>query len=181
MTWFAKPYADAVQRMRVPIGFLGATALAVFSRPDGRSLAAGIPLCLLGLWLRTWAAGHLRKNQALTRSGPYGWVRNPLYAGSLLLAAGFVVAGGAPWLGLLFAAVFALVYLPVIEQEEQHLRTLFPEYAAYAEQVPLLVPRRRLAVDGDFSWSQWKVNEEWKAVGATALGYALLWLKAVTW
>ena len=41
----------------------------------------------------------------------------------------------------MFAAVFLLVYLPVIQNEEQHLRKLFPEYAAYAERVPALLPR----------------------------------------
>ena len=42
---------------------------------------------------------------------------------------------------MLFAAVFLLVYLPVIQNEEQHLRKIFPEYAGYAERVPALIPR----------------------------------------
>ncbi len=37
--------------------------------------------------------------------------------------------------------VFLLVYLPVIQNEEQHLRQIFPEYAGYAERVPALFPR----------------------------------------
>ena len=44
-------------------------------------------------------------------------------------------------LGLLFAGLFALVYLPAIELEEQHLMAILPGYAAFAERVPLLVPR----------------------------------------
>ena len=76
--------------------------------------------------MRAWAAGHLEKNLALTESGPYAHVRNPLYLGTLTVAAGFVIAARRWELGVLFAAVFVLIYLPVVELEEQHLRKLFP-------------------------------------------------------
>src|SRR5579863_8843516 len=41
-------------------------------------------------------------------------------------------------LAALFAAVFLLIYLPAIELEEQHLRQLFPNFAAYSERIPAL-------------------------------------------
>ena len=178
---FPKPYAALVQRFRVPFGFLLAIALAWFSKPTSQTLLAGIPFCLAGLGLRAWAAGHLRKNQMLTVSGPYGWMRNPLYAGSLILAAGFVVASGTWWLGVLFGAVFILIYLPVIQQEEQHLRKLFPEFGDYAQSVSLLWPKPpRNPTQARFDPSQWKRNQEYKAVLAAAIGYALLSLKSVS-
>lgn len=179
MPTFPKPYADAVQRLRVPFGFILAGALGWFSKPSPLALVAGVPLCLAGLLLRSWAAGHLRKNETLTMSGPYAWMRNPLYAGSLLLTAGFVIASGTPWLGVLFGAVFLLIYLPVIEQEEQHLRVLFPEFAGYAASVPLLWPKPpRVRPGARFSWDTWRRNQEYKAIGATAIGFALMALKA---
>ncbi len=61
--------------------------------------------------------------------------------GTLTTAAGFVIASRRWELGVVFAAVFLLVYLPVVELEEQHLRKLFPDYAAYAARVPKLLPR----------------------------------------
>jgi len=139
--WFPKRYADAVARLRVPGGFLLVAAFAWYSRPSVRSLWAGIPLFVLGLALRGWAAGHLAKNQSLATGGPYAYTRNPLYLGTLLVAAGLAVAAQSPGLASLFAAVFVLIYLPVIEQEEQHLRKIFPGYAEYAGQVPALWPR----------------------------------------
>ena len=138
---FPKPYADAVARLRVPSGFLIVVVFAWFSRPTPQSMAIGIPLSLLGLALRAWAAGCLAKNQQLATGGPYAYTRNPLYIGTLLVAAGLAAASRSVGLAALFAAVFLLVYLPVIQNEEQHLRKIFPEYAAYAERVPALIPR----------------------------------------
>lgn len=180
MAAFSPGYARTVQRLRVPLGFVLAASMAWFSHPTARTLLAAVPLCVAGLTLRSWAAGHLRKNQTLAVSGPYAWMRNPLYAGSLLLAGGFVVGSGNPWLGLLFGAAFVLVYLPVIQQEEEHLAKLFPEFRAYATQVPLLWPKApRMRTGERFSPSLWRTNEEYKALAATVTGFVLLALKAV--
>jgi len=141
MIQFPKPYADVVARLRVPSGFLIVIVFAWFSRPTPRSMAIGIPLSLLGLALRAWAAGCLAKNQQLATGGPYAYTRNPLYIGTLLTAAGLAVASCSTGLAVLFLAVFLLVYLPVIQNEEQHLRKIFPEYSGYAEHVPALIPR----------------------------------------
>ena len=143
MIAFPKRYADFVARLRVPSGFLIVAAFAWFAHPTAGSLALGLPVSVLGLALRAWAAGCLAKNRQLATGGPYAYTRNPLYIGTLLVAAGLAVAARSVGLGLFFAAVFLLVYLPVIQLEEQHLRRLFPEYAAYAERVPALWPRRR--------------------------------------
>ena len=139
--WFPKPYADRAARLRVPGGFVLVAAFAWYSHPSVRSLWIGIPVAVLGLALRGWAAGHLAKNQSLATCGPYAYTRNPLYLGTLLVAAGLAAASRSPGLAALFAAVFLLIYLPVIEQEEQHLRKIFPGYPEYAAEVPSLWPR----------------------------------------
>jgi protein-S-isoprenylcysteine O-methyltransferase Ste14 len=185
---FPKPYADFVARLRVPCGFALVAAFAWFSHPAARSLAVGLPVSLIGLALRAWAAGHLAKNQALATSGPYAYTRNPLYLGTLLVAAGLVIASRSVGLGLLFLAVFVLIYLPVIQLEEQHLRSLFPDYAAYAACVPALWPwrhsdRRTEVRPGAlkraaraFQWSLYVKNGEYQAaLGFLAGALFLLW------
>jgi protein-S-isoprenylcysteine O-methyltransferase Ste14 len=175
--WFPKPYADAVARLRVICGFLMVAAFAWFSQPSAASLAAGLPVAALGLMLRAWAAGHLEKNTNLADGGPYRYLRNPLYIGTLLAAAGFAIASRRWELAILFAVLFVAVYLPVIELEEQHLRKLFPDYARYADQVPMLVPRfpgrpspRR------FQFALYRKNEEFQAgVGFLAGAALLVW------
>ncbi len=138
---FPKHYSDVVARLRVPCGFLLVAAFAWFSKPSMNTLSIGLPISVAGLMLRAWAAGHLAKDRELAQSGPYAYTRNPLYMGTLLVAAGLVVASRSLWLGVLFAAVFLLIYLPVVELEQQHLSTIFPAYAAYSERVPAFWPK----------------------------------------
>ena len=107
MPAFPKRYADAVAKLRVPAGFVLVLVFAWFSRPTSHSLALGLPFGLLGLALRAWAAGCLAKNQQLATGGPYAYTRNPLYLGTLLVAAGLVIASRNIGLGILFIAVFS--------------------------------------------------------------------------
>jgi protein-S-isoprenylcysteine O-methyltransferase Ste14 len=171
---FPKAYADFVAKLRVPCGFVLLLAFALLSYPTAASLEAGLPLACFGLLLRGWAAGHLAKNQALATTGPYAYIRNPLYAGTLIAAAGIVIACRNGFLAAIFAAIFGLVYLPVIELEEQHLRDIFPNYATYAERVPRLVPRVwKARQESRFSWVLYRKNEEYKALGGflAAMGW----------
>ena len=182
MIQFPKRYADQVARLRVPSGFLIVAVFAWFSHPTVASLEIGIPISLAGLALRAWAAGCLAKNCELATGGPYAYTRNPLYIGTLLVAAGLVVASRSIWLGVLFVAVFALVYLPVIQLEEQHLRRLFPDYEAYADQVPALCPRFRPALSKNpnpFRISLYLKNQEYNAGAGFAAGVLLLLWKVV--
>jgi protein-S-isoprenylcysteine O-methyltransferase Ste14 len=176
---FPKPYADTVARLRVPSGFLLVLVFAWFSHPTARSLWTGLPVSLAGLALRGWAAGCLAKNRQLATGGPYAYTRNPLYIGTLLVAAGLSIAARSPWLAMLFVLVFVFVYLPVIQLEEQHLREIFPGYAEYAAQVPALWPRFRPASENSsdpFSFSLYLSNQEYQAGAGLAAGMLfLLW------
>ncbi len=172
---FPKPYADFVQRLRAPSGFALVAAFAYWSEPTVRSLSIGLAVAVMGLLLRGWAAGHLEKNQRLATGGPYALTRNPLYIGTLLVAAGLAIASRQPGLAVLFAAVFGLIYLPAIELEEQHLRQLFPEYREYARDVPRLGFRlNRQKARRSFRFALYRKNEEYKAAAGFLAGVALL-------
>ncbi|MGC2658686.1 MAG: methyltransferase [Bryobacteraceae bacterium] len=178
--WFPKRYADAVARLRVPCGFLLLITFAVLSRPTRASILNSIPICALGLFIRAWAAGHLAKNQDLATSGPYAYLRNPLYAGTLITAVGIMIAARNLALAAIFILVFTLVYLPVIELEEQHLREIFPDYAIYALSIHRLLPLQKWpGAQRRFSWSLYRRNEEYKAL----IGFliALAWLIFRSW
>jgi protein-S-isoprenylcysteine O-methyltransferase Ste14 len=179
MMRFPKRYADLVARLRVPSSFLLVIVFGWLSHPTAISLGAGFLIAAIGLALRAWAAGCLAKNRQLASSGPYAYTRNPLYIGTLLVAAGLVVASRNVWLGILFAAVFAFIYLPVIQLEEQHLREIFPDYAEYAAQVPALLPRLTPAPQKNpqpFRTSLYLKNKEYEAGAGFAAGMLfLLW------
>lgn len=182
MIRFPKPWADAVAKLRVPSGFLIVAVFAWFSHPTVGSLEWGLPISLVGLGLRAWAAGCLAKNQQLATSGPYAYTRNPLYLGTLLVAAGLAVAARSPGLGLLFAAVFVFVYLPVIQNESEYLHVLFADYAAYASAVPLLLPRltpHRQGNPNPFRLALYLRNQEYNAGAGFAAGMLFLLWKLV--
>jgi len=171
---FPKPYADFVARLRVPSGFLLVAAFAWFAHPSPQSLAFGLPLSAAGLMLRAWAAGHLAKNRRLTTSGPYAYIRNPLYLGTLVVAGGLAIACRSVGLAILFGFVFLFIYLPVIMLEEQHLRELFPEFESYARSVPALIPYRRGSAHGRFSWALYRKNQEYQALVGFMAGIVYL-------
>jgi protein-S-isoprenylcysteine O-methyltransferase Ste14 len=156
----------------------------LLASPSRASLAAGIVLTAAGLGLRGWSAGTIRKGEMLTTSGPYAFVRNPLYVGSFLVGAGLAVAAGS-WLWLvLFVGFFAVVYGPTIAAEAERLTEQFGQrYVEYAAKVPAFVPRLTpfRAPDGDpagsFTWRQYQRNREWEALLGSAAAYAALALK----
>ena len=175
MSAFPKPYADRVAKLRVPFGFILVITFAWLSQPSPGSMMIGLPVAALGLLLRGWAAGHLEKNLRLAQSGPYAYVRNPLYLGTLLVALGLVIAARRWLLALTFAAVFLLVYLPVIELEEQHLRQLFPVFRDYEQRVPALLPTLQpLRATQSFRWELYVRNREYQALGGMMLGVVFL-------
>jgi protein-S-isoprenylcysteine O-methyltransferase Ste14 len=129
-------------RLRVPLGFLFGILFLVFAWPGWTSLAIGGGVALIGIFIRAWASGHIRKNSKLAVSGPYAHTRNPLYLGSFLLGAGFTGASGYWWVPLIFCIIFLSIYLPVMNAEKEDLKSLFGEdYEEYARRVPLFFPR----------------------------------------
>jgi protein-S-isoprenylcysteine O-methyltransferase Ste14 len=173
--FFPKHYADVVQRLRVPLGFVLVGAFAWLAAPTPGSLVAGLPVALVGVAARAWAAGHLKKNTELAMSGPYAYVRNPLYVGTLTTALGLAIAARQIGLAVLFGLAFLLVYLPAIELEEQHLRKLFPGFDAYAERVPMIVPRiPPIPSTERFQLSVYLRNREYEALGGFLAGAAYL-------
>jgi protein-S-isoprenylcysteine O-methyltransferase Ste14 len=168
------------RRVRLRIGFLFGIAYLIFARPTPGSLLLGLPVALVGLLVRAWAAGHIVKNEQLTMTGPYAHTRNPLYFGSFLIAAGFALA--AHWsLLLVLIALFAFIYGPTIEQERTAIRTRFPEdYARYEANVPAFAPRlmpwRGQTRGESFSFTLYMRQREWQA--GLAFVAASVWLVA---
>src|SRR5665213_3058259 len=169
------------RRIRVPLGFVVAAVFLVFAAPTWRSLTWSLLLVVPGVWLRGYAAGYVKKNAELTVTGPYAYTRNPLYLGSMSIAFGFAVAAGRWWLVVLLVGMFLAIYVPTILSEETFLRGAFPEFGAYAERVPRLLPRltpaRFGAVAGRFSGERYLHHREYNAgMGAAAI-YAVLILR----
>jgi protein-S-isoprenylcysteine O-methyltransferase Ste14 len=175
----ATGWGRVARRIRVPMGFLFALLFLWLARPTFTSMALSLLLVVPGLWLRGYAAGYVKKNAELTVTGPYGYTRNPLYLGSMLIAFGFAGASRSPWIAAVLAALFALIYAPVIRSEEEYLRGAFPGFDAYSRRVPRLLPRLTPAraegtEGGRFSPALYRKHREYNALLGAAGIYAAL-------
>ena len=167
-------------RWRVRLGYPVALVVFFLACPTLRSMTIGAAISLVGLLLRAWAAGHLRKHLELSTSGPYAFTRNPLYLGSLFLAVGFVVAGRSWLAAALFAFYFLLFYPAVMRREETKLHASYgAAYDNYSRRVPLFlpVPGRRIASSARFSRALYLRNREYQAALGFLVGMALLGLR----
>jgi protein-S-isoprenylcysteine O-methyltransferase Ste14 len=187
--WISR-WQKVARRIRVPLGFLAA-ALYLFSlwqhAPRAAAVAWSLALVLPGLWLRGYASGYVKKNRELTVTGPYAYTRNPLYLGSMLIAAGFAVALLSWPFALVLAVGFAVIYIPVIASEERFLRATFSGFDDYCRRVPRIIPRLTPARNGtkdsdagSFSIDLYLRHREYNAaVGAALLYLSLLFLRPV--
>jgi protein-S-isoprenylcysteine O-methyltransferase Ste14 len=164
-------------RWRVAAAYPLALVGLWLARPTSKSFLIGGIVALIGLLIRCLAAGVVRKGEQLATSGPYAWTRNPLYFGSVILAAGFAVIADSWIVGALMAAYLLIFYPAVIKREEADLRGRFgARFDAYAARVPAFFPWPHAQPAGapGFSWAQYVKNHEYRAVTGAVLALALL-------
>jgi len=109
----------------------------------------GVSLCALGLGLAVWARVHIGRNWGLPMSrkedpelvttGPYAFVRHPIYGGILLGILGSVVGESVIW--LLPLILFAVYFIYSARREERLMLAQFPQaYSAYMKRTTMLLP-----------------------------------------
>jgi protein-S-isoprenylcysteine O-methyltransferase Ste14 len=106
----------------------------------------GASLCALGLAFSVWARFHLGRNWSgtvtikedhqLIQTGPYRWVRHPIYTGVLLAVVGTFLALVPSFAGLVGMAVLVAAFSFKLRQEERVMTNQFPDaYPAYKKRV----------------------------------------------
>ena len=109
----------------------------------------GLILCALGLSLAIWARKYLgwnwglpmsvKENPELVTTGPYRYVRHPIYSGMLLAMLGSALASGVLWL-ILFI-VFGTFFVIAARSEERLMLRQFPaEYPEYRARTKAIIP-----------------------------------------
>ena len=146
------------RRFRQLLGWVFIFAVTIWGAPTMPAMFwAGVAVTALGMFMRLWASGFVRKNQVLATNGPYARVRHPLYTGNLLICIGFSLASGAWWAWPVGIAFVALFYPDAIRYEDRKLGGLFPEaWGPWARETPALVPgfKKSAAASSDkWSWS----------------------------
>jgi protein-S-isoprenylcysteine O-methyltransferase Ste14 len=169
-----------MKRYRTLLSMVLGLVFLVLAQPNRTSLFLGAGLILLGESVRIWSSGYIRKNRMLTKTGPYSLSRNPLYVGSFLMGAGFVISMGIVWMMVLFVFFYICVYWFTIRWEEDNLKRKFPgEWEEYFSKVPRFYRPTGLAgyVPGEFTWSQVFKNKELWNASVVLIVYIVLWGK----
>jgi protein-S-isoprenylcysteine O-methyltransferase Ste14 len=173
-------------RTVIPVPIVLALLIIPPSRPP---LWLGIFVTAAGEVLRLSAVRHIgtvsrtRTDRLgpLVASGPFRWVRNPLYIGNVAIWIGLALVAGLPWLVIPIALVLALEYHAIVRWEEQLLASrLGQPYAEYMRTVPRWVPRppdrEASTVAAVFGWRETFFSERGTLI-AIAVGLVLLWIK----
>jgi len=127
--------------------------LIIFASPSPFSSGIGFIILMFGELLRFWAVGYagaatrarsMGVARQLVTTGPYAYVRNPLYLGNFLLSLGVCIISGVYWMILVLLLGYILQYLPIILAEEDYLRKECGKvYDEYFISVPRFIPRIR--------------------------------------
>jgi protein-S-isoprenylcysteine O-methyltransferase Ste14 len=121
--------------------------------PSSTAYWIGVALVIAGLAFAIWARVHLGRNWSgtvtvkqgheLIRSGPYGYVRHPIYTGLITALLGTTVASGTVH-AVIGLAIIVLAFVRISRSEEDFMRETFPgEYPRYRAEVPALIPFMR--------------------------------------
>jgi protein-S-isoprenylcysteine O-methyltransferase Ste14 len=159
------------------------------SSPAPAQVGTGLALIAIGELIRLWAVRHIgvisrtraERLGPLVVSGPFRFVRNPLYIGNVALWAGFGIAAGLPRTTILFVALILVEYHAIVRWEERLLEERLGEsYRVYARRVPRWIPRWPRAEDlgaapARFAWRDAIFSERGTLI---ALAAACAWLFA---
>ena len=125
--------------------------LIIFAHPSRLSFGVGFSIVILGELLRIWAVGYagaatrtrsMGAARQLVTTGPYAYVRNPLYLGNFILSLGICIISKVYWMIPIFLVGYLCQYLPIIFSEEAHLRKECGKiYDEYYANVPRFIPR----------------------------------------
>lgn len=162
----------------------GIVGILLFFLAKDRNLAPewfipGAAVTILGEGLRLWAAGHLRKNKQLTTTGPYSYVKNPLYIGTLLITLGYSAMAMEKWIMIAGFIWFFIYYAPYKKKQENDklIASFGDAWKVYDRAVPDYLPRFTPYPDRGterWSWDVVKENSEHETAGAVLIGFVVM-------
>ena len=174
-------------RSFTPIPFI--LALLYFAKPAWHTVVIGVPFIVAGEFLRIWAVGYagastrartLGAARDLVTTGPYSYVRNPLYLGNFLLSLGVCLVANVYWLVAVLIVGYFFQYLPIIAVEEAYLlESCGSVYQTYRGQVPRFIPQFRSYPDPsphDFSFAR-AIKSEKRTLTAIVCVIALIFAR----
>lgn len=160
-------------RSRQFVGIVFLIVLTVLGAPIADLYYWGVVAAVLGIAVRLWASGHVKKDKVLATTGPYAYVRHPLYVGNHLIMVGFCLASSLWWSFFVWIALSLYYYPQTIEAEDRQLAKLFPDqWEDWARETQALMPRLRPYRSGQSS--EWSFMQSLKQNGEPIIAALLL-------
>lgn len=127
MMWAAVPLPDWLRWSGVAVAAVGIALLAWVHRELGRNFASTL---------------HLREGHTLVTTGPYRWVRNPMYTSLYLLILSFFLVSANWFIGLGWLTAFTSLMISRVAKEEALMEQQFgDQYRTWATHAGRFLPR----------------------------------------
>lgn len=135
--------------LRTPLLYRGLQNAQAYAPHSMAARMIGVILCALGIGLAIWARANLgrnwgmpmsrKENPELVTTGPYTFIRHPIYTGTITAMLGSAITMSIIW--LLPLIVFGMYFIFSARREEKLMIEEFPEqYRAYMQRTKMLVP-----------------------------------------
>ncbi|MGB9665033.1 MAG: methyltransferase family protein [Ignavibacteria bacterium] len=177
-------------RSYTPLPFL--ILMFLYSNPNIYSMLIGFVFVLVGefirIWANSWAGSETRTTGGvggtfLVISGPYAYVRNPLYIGNVIIYFGLGIMSNAvfPYFQIVGLIYFLYQYYEIVKEEENFLKTKFGQaYEDYCKSVNRFLPKLKKYQNHsieqpDFSWKK-GLQSEIRSIQASLSVIAILLL-----
>jgi protein-S-isoprenylcysteine O-methyltransferase Ste14 len=163
-------------RFRQFIGISFVILVSATGQPEKPLFFIGAFLACLGIAIRLWSSGHIKKNKVLATDGPYAYVRHPIYVGNITLGIGFSIASGL-WWGLPLLILILLVFYPhAIGKEDEKLHRAFgEEWEQWQKNTRALIPR--FVSHGQARSGSWSFMQSLRQNGEPIIAlFLLFWL-----
>ena len=165
-------------KLRLPLGLILFVAILFLTNPVW--FFPGLIVSIAGELLQVWCFSTIKTKKKLTVTGPYMFVRNPMYIGRFFLVFGIIMMTGSIWLMLASAVIYYFYMVNRVRREEKLLFELFGEdYAAYCREVPPYLPTMK-RFDATMLWSfnreSFAQNNALRNLLAVSAGYFVLYV-----
>jgi protein-S-isoprenylcysteine O-methyltransferase Ste14 len=177
-------------RSYTPIPFL--VVMVYFMDPTVLSFIIGLVVIGCGEYLRLWGvsiAGSETRTTGtvggtfLITSGPFAYVRNPLYVGNILIYTGVGIMSNAlfPWLTVVAMVFFIVQYSLIVSLEEEYLLSAYgDEFRSYVSAVPRFIPRlapyKGTGIQPEMRWRNGVASER-RTLQAIAVIVVVVWVR----
>lgn len=152
MTWFRAPLMIIV------------IALLVLAMHETKTFWYGAAVAIFGEMIQMWASSQIHKDKKLTISGPYSYVRNPMYIGRFFVFLGLFIIAANPYLITAYVLFFAYYAQIRVKREEGRLKVIFePDYQHYCTEINRWFPKFKAYSRSESqgaSWGQIQENHE---------------------